>query len=426
MPEADRVTQDVPRTQTEGRPVSSVSGDQSVDFAGDPFQILRLQHHAGNRAVGRLVAKSETYERGSRALYGRGTASSRGGDGEQTNMQTGGARLLRAAVAAREDQRLVEPQQSLVDCRTPDVREIKSGLGLLQRQSVEPEPVQSTKETGVVCGGVGWKCAVGAECDVPDTTRPADPAGAWHINMAIDIEAENSSDVDSSTAGHVFVEFIGADGKSWTYGFYPSPTDKPTTTRWKVFGCMVHPDTIHAKCVDHRERYTVTAAQYQTALAFAQAFCKGTPQYDLQHMNCTTFAVKIAEAAGQAVPTYHGQVGVGGGMGADNPNTLLETIRQRDIPTRGLTGDTEIRHWLRDHTYAEIGKLPEAEKLRLINRLLKGYVHDDDLEAVHWVCGGVIDKTEMDRIDAAVRPQVKGLNARQGAWLARILDYRPH
>jgi hypothetical protein len=424
VPEGDRVTLDAPRTQTEARPVSSISGERSVGFA--PFQVLRLQRHAGNRAVGRLFAKGKTHQRDSRAVYGRGAVGSCAGYREEANVQTAGARLLRAAVAAREVQRLVEPQQSLVDCPTLDVRETRSGPGLLQRQAVEPEPVQSTKETGVVCGGVGWKCATGAECEVPDTTRPADSTGLWQINMAIDIETEDSSNVDDTTTGHMFVEFIGADGKSWTYGFYPNPMDKPTTTRWTVFGCMVHPDTIHAKCVDHRERYTVTAAQYQNALALAQAFCKGTPQYNLQTMNCTTFAVKIAEAAGQTVPKYHGNIGKGGGIGADNPNTLLESIRQRDVPTRGLTGDTEIRHWLRDHTYADIGKLPEAEKLRLINRLLKGWVSDDDLEGVHWVCGGVIDKTEMDRIDAAVRPQVKGLNARQGAWLARILDYRPH
>ena len=93
--------------------------------------------------------------------------------------------------------------------------------------------------------------------------------------------------------------------------------------------------------------------------------------------------------------------------------------------TQTLTGDTEIREWLRDHSYADIGNLPEAEKLRLINRLLKGWVSDDDLTAIHWVCGGVTDRSEMARIDAAIRPQVKSLNARQGAWLGRILDYRP-
>jgi hypothetical protein len=246
----------------------------------------------------------------------------------------------------------------------------------------------------------------------------------WQINIAIDIETENAEEVKAATVGHTFVEFKGADGRSWTYGFYPNPTDTPTEFKYEVFGCMVHPDTIHAKCVDHREHYKVTAEQYQKALELAQLFCVVTPKYHIRDFNCTTFAVKIAEAAGQTVPKYRGKVSKYG-IGADNPNTLLESIRDRDVPTRKLTGDTEIREWLRDHTYADIGRLPEAEKLRLINRLLKGWVSDDDLTGVHWVCGGVKDKAEMERIDAAIRPQVKSLNARQGAWLGRILDYRP-
>jgi hypothetical protein len=97
-------------------------------------------------------------------------------------------------------------------------------------------------------------------------------------------------------------------------------------------------------------------------------------------------------------------------------------VLQRQIATSALTGDTEIREWLRDHSYADIGKLPEAEKLRLINRLLKGWVSDDDLTAIQWVCGGVKDRSEMGRIESAIRPQVKSLNARQGALLGHILD----
>jgi hypothetical protein len=98
-------------------------------------------------------------------------------------------------------------------------------------------------------------------------------------------------------------------------------------------------------------------------------------------------------------------------------------VLQRVPATATLTGDTEIRDWLRTHTYADIGTLPEAEKLRLINRLLKGWVSDDDLTAIEWVCGGVKDKAEMVRIDAAIRPQADDLfRKRQGDWLRHTLD----
>ena len=334
--------------------------------------MLNLQRHVGNAAVVRLLANRVPPQSRPRVLYRCGAdCSCRACRDEEVDEQAVGARLLRAAVDVRVPQRSVEPGGSAGN--RPSIERRGNGpiRSLLQRQPAEPQPVQTTESTGPLCGvGVTRTCASPSACDVPDATKPPDATGVWQINIAIDIETEDASDVTTATVGHTFVEFIGADGKSWTYGFYPNPTDIPTEFKYEVFGCMVHPDAIHAKCVDHRERYKVTAAQYQKALEFAQTLCRATPKYHIRDFNCTTFAVKIAEAAGQTVPKYRGKVSKYG-IGADNPNTLLESIRDRDVPTRKLTGDTEIREWLRDHTYADIGKLPEAEKLRLINRLLK-------------------------------------------------------
>jgi hypothetical protein len=277
-------------------------------------------------------------------------------------------------------------------------------------------------DTAGLCGGTRT-CASSAGCDTPDAVAAADPAGSWELTVAIDIEVEKAEDVTGKTVGHTYVEFKGADGKTWSYGFYPNPSTPVTEFKWEVFGCMVHPDTIHTKCVDHRETFKVGAAEYQAALDLAQRFCKAPPHYHLKDFNCTTFAKLIVETAGQKLAGTKGKVG--GVLTTDNPNTLMQNIRERDIPTYKLTGDSEIRDWLKSHSYPEIGKLPEREKLRLITRLLEGYVHDDDLQAIEWVCKAVTDRSEMDRIDAAIRPRAKDLNERQGKRLNAILDIRP-
>ena len=276
-----------------------------------------------------------------------------------------------------------------------------------------------------LCGtGVTRTCATGPPCETADSSGAPDPSGKWQLTVAIDIETEKAEDVKAATVGHTYLEFRGADGRSWTYGFYPNPTTPVTEFKWEVFGCMVHPDSIHAPCVDLRETFTVTQAQYQDALKLAQDMCKATPHYHIRDFNCTTFAKLIVEKAGQKLPETKGKVGGSVGLTTDNPNTLYDSIKARDVPTYKLTGDAEMRQWLHDHTYDDINKLPEAEKLRLINRLLDGWVSDDDLQAVEWVCLGVRDSAQMDRIEKAIRPRVSELNARQGKRLGDILANR--
>lgn len=264
-----------------------------------------------------------------------------------------------------------------------------------------------------LCGG--WHpCAPPGECDVPDGT--AAPGTAWEISIALDLEVASADDVTALGAevGHAYVRFKGGDGKLWSYGFYNDPADPAGTPdpvqHPKVRGCVVHPDRIHDPCIDHRQDYTVTAEGYQKALALAQAFCKTPEKYDLKDFNCTTFAAKIVETAGGTVPAYRGKIGGTGGVTADNPYALMESLKAA-VPTKDLTDPGKVHDWLQSHSYDDIAKLPEAEKKRLIRVVLKGWVRDRDVESVEWVCKGVRDAAEMERIEHEISPLAKDLSS---------------
>jgi hypothetical protein len=149
----------------------------------------------------------------------------------------------------------------------------------------------------------------------------------------------------------------------------------------------VHPDTSHKTCVDYTQRFTLTRAQFDAARSMAELLCGSPPRYHLQTFNCTTFAVRIASAAGQSLPPVSGRVG-GGTLNivADNPNTLYEGLMRRDVgPTLGLTGDSEIRDAIAGADAATVARIPQAERLRIINRLLNGWVSDEDMAAIRTI-----------------------------------------
>ena len=285
----------------------------------------------------------------------------------------------------------------------------------------------SQAKTGL-CGG--WHpCCPPGQCEVPDSTTAA--GGGWQINIALDLEVASPNDVTALGAevGHAWLEFSGGDGKRWSYGFYNNPADPAGTPdpyqHPKVMGCVVHPDHIHDACVDQRQKHAVTEEGYQKALALAQTMCRVPEKYDLKAFNCTTFAAKIVEVAGGSVPNYQGKIGGTGGVTADNPYALSESLN-KDVPTRTLTDANQIHDWLQPRSYDDIGKLPESEKKRLIREVLKGWVRDKDLESVEWVCRGVKDAEEMKRIEHEITPIAKTLKIKwQSERLYAALAIRP-
>jgi hypothetical protein len=73
------------------------------------------------------------------------------------------------------------------------------------------------------------------------------------------------------------------------------------------------------------------------------------------------------------------------GSGAPDPRTMTPEYRA----IFGLTGDTEIRDWLNARPSDLIRTLPASEKVRLVNRLLDGWVSDEDVDAIRKIATSV-------------------------------------
>jgi hypothetical protein len=86
----------------------------------------------------------------------------------------------------------------------------------------------------------------------------------------------------------------------------------------------------------------------------------------------------------------------------DNPNTLLENV----LKIRTLNTDTEIRDWVNSQDLDSIGKLPSQEMIRMINRLLDGWISDDDVSAIERICAGIQTSAQMVRIRNAISPTI--------------------
>jgi hypothetical protein len=280
-----------------------------------------------------------------------------------------------------------------------------------------PRTLQRSKEDAAKqCGGT-WTCAA-SPCERPDPGREGNGGEPtdWTLTVMIDAEAPSAEDVTASTVGHTYVEFSDSTGAAYTYGFYPNKAAGTPDPMFhpEVFGCVVHPDTNHAGCVDYKETFKLTQPEYHTALDFAQIFCRVPPKYNLQNNNCTTFVKSVSEKASRSLPPIQGKVS-NARILADNPYTLIENLRRRDAgPTYNLTSDTDLRNAIKGANKAELSKIPAMEKIRVINRLLDGYFSDDDLEAIEKLCANISTSAEMQQINKAVHRREGELNQRQG------------
>lgn len=279
------------------------------------------------------------------------------------------------------------------------------------------------------CGGV-WTCAA-TPCTQPDTPGNGTASTSWSLDLNIDTDVETAADIaGAADVGHTYVVFKESSGAQYSYGFYPQPSSGPEPIMHpEVFGCVVHTDTVHKPCVDYTEHYSLSQKQYTDALTFAQNSCVAPPHYNLSTYNCTTWAVDVAKLAGQSPPSPRGSV-AHGGYTADNPNTLKEGYLDQHVPTWRLKGDTEIRDWVASHdalptpgkTDVTISVLPTDEKVRLLNRLLDGFVSDDDVAAFEKICSSITNATERTTVQTRLSPRLDDLtSASQSARVYRAL-----
>lgn len=67
-----------------------------------------------------------------------------------------------------------------------------------------------------------------------------------------------------------------------------------------------------------------------------------------------------------------------------------------------LRSDTDIRYWLAQHNLTDIGAIPVREKIRMINRLLDGWISDDDVAGIARLCRSVTSAIESAEIRRAI------------------------
>jgi hypothetical protein len=101
-----------------------------------------------------------------------------------------------------------------------------------------------------------------------------------------------------------------------------------------------------------------------------------------------------------------------------------KTISQRKEPY-SLTGDSEIRDWVAKESCASIDDLPDHEKIRMSHRLLDGWVSDDDVAAIEWICSCTSSNGELAAIDTAIRRRLSELTSqRQRDRVAKAIGGR--
>jgi hypothetical protein len=291
----------------------------------------------------------------------------------------------------------------------------------VQRMATEAIIQRSGGPAGECSGGV---CATQGNCAIPDTGQIGTPAEStrWELELNIDIEASDwESALRNQSFGHAYVRFWESNGRQYTYGFYPAGT-LPNENRRSVPGCVHHPDTTHNSCVDDVVGYTLTRDQYERGLRRAQEVCAAGGSYG-QANTCATFAADVVRAAGQAPPSSRSQettVFYQHVPPIDNPNTMSEWVHA----ARSLTSDSEIRDWVTNQSNTTLSSLPTSEVIRLISRLLKGWISDDDVAAVEHICRALTSGPQMSRVRSGVAGSVDGMNTtrqkdRVNAALAR-------
>ena len=287
--------------------------------------------------------------------------------------------------------------------RTPST----TGTRISRPTSKAGQPLVSRAPAPGHCGGE-WTCSA-IPCTQPDEAGDGTLSTSWGLDVNIDTDVATAADINTpADVGHASVTFHESNGTKYSFGFYPQPGLSPTEMVSMVNGCVAHPDTTHVSCFDYTEQYKLSQQQYSDALGYAQSYCTAPPKYAILDNNCTTFVVNVAKKAGQTPPSPKGAVGWHG-KEADNPNTLKEGYIERHIPTQGLTTDTEIRDWVSTHSTSDIAALPIEERVRLLDRLLDGWVSDEDVTAFEKICSSVYTAAEQSALQAALGPREKDL-----------------
>ena len=70
-----------------------------------------------------------------------------------------------------------------------------------------------------------------------------------------------------------------------------------------------------------------------------------------------------------------------------------------------LTSDSDIRNWLDRVSASVVRSLTTQEKIRMINRLLDGWISNADVKGIEKICSNVASPGERAAISRAIAPR---------------------
>lgn len=119
-----------------------------------------------------------------------------------------------------------------------------------------------------------------------------------------------------------------------------------------------------------------------------------------------TLRSRIAGMRGGARTTSV-ESGYAGNMMAESGGTLaaqnLIDLNRENAPRR-MQADNRIRAWLREHTNHDLAMLPNETKIEMVKVLIRGFVTDQDADAIVRIIGSVFMRRDMDEMRVAIDP----------------------
>jgi hypothetical protein len=89
---------------------------------------------------------------------------------------------------------------------------------------------------------------------------------------------------------------------------------------------------------------------------------------------------------------------------------IVEPDKRTITDTEHLKSDSEIRDWIGSHDGAIILGIPTSEKVRLVNRLLDGWVSDDDITAIEKIVANA-SAGDKPALKAAIDPRIADISS---------------
>ena len=104
--------------------------------------------------------------------------------------------------------------------------------------------------------------------------------------------------------------------------------------------------------------------------------------------------------------------------------SISQRLRTLQESTERLKSDTEIRNWLSQADPSLIKRIPTQEKIRLINRLLDGWLSNEDVQGIAAICTNVASSEELSQIRNAIQPRLSSIgNLEQRTRIRVFLGY---